>query len=58
MDKDQFPAEFCTLQEAGEFWDTHSAANYWGEMEDLACEVDIQDRRFAVWLEGALPGEQ
>ena len=52
--KDPIPAEFHTLREAGEFWDTHSAADYWDEMEDITCEVDIQDRRFAVLLDEAV----
>jgi hypothetical protein len=48
------PEEFKTLEEAGEFWDTHSAAHYWGHMEDVVLEVDIQDRRFVVLLEDAV----
>jgi predicted HicB family RNase H-like nuclease len=49
--KDPIPAEFRTLKEAGEFWDVHSAADYWDEMEEVACEVDLQGRRFLVAVE-------
>ncbi len=49
--KDQIPKGFKSLEEAGEFWDTHSAADYWDEMEDVECEVDIQERRFVVLLD-------
>jgi hypothetical protein len=48
------PKEFRTLEEAGEFWDTHSAADYWDQMEDVEMEVDIQSRRFAVMLDDAV----
>ncbi len=48
------PEEFQSLEEAGIFWDTHSAADYWDEMEDVECEVDIQHRRFLIKLEDAV----
>lgn len=52
--KEPIPQEFNTLEEAGEFWDTHSAVDYWDDMEDVELEVNIQDRRFAVLLEDAI----
>lgn len=48
---DPIPEGFETLEDAGRFWDIHSAADYWDEMEEVATQVDIQDRRFAVLLE-------
>ena len=48
------PKEFKTLEEAGEFWDTHSAADYWDQMEDVEIGVDIQSRRFVVMLDDAV----
>ena len=51
---DPIPEEFETLEEAGEFWDTHSAADYRDNMVDVALEVDIQDHRFVVLLEDAV----
>jgi hypothetical protein len=35
-------------------WDTHSAADYWEDMEEAVLDVDIQDRRFVVLLEDAV----
>ena len=42
------------MEEAGEFWDTHSAADYWDQIEDVDIEVDLSERRFAVLLDDAL----
>ena len=52
--KEPISEEFSSLEEAGEFWDVHSAASHWDEMEDVPAEVDIQDRRFAILLEDAV----
>ena len=53
-EREPIPEEFKTLEEAGEFWDTHSAADYWDDMEEAVLEVDIQDHRFVVLLEDAV----
>jgi hypothetical protein len=53
-EKEPIPEEFKTLEEAGAFWDTHSAADYWDDTEEAVLEVEIQDRRFAVLLEDAV----
>lgn len=45
---DPIPAHFKSAEEAGEFWDTHSAADYWEEMEELEMEFDIQERIFGA----------
>ncbi|MBI3536950.1 MAG: hypothetical protein HY070_05265, partial [Chloroflexi bacterium] len=45
------PKEFRSLEEAGAFWDTHSAAEYGDQMEDVEMQVDIQKRRFVVLLD-------
>lgn len=50
-EREPIPEEFKTLEEAGEFWDTHSAVDYWDDTEEASLEVEIQDRRFAVLLE-------
>ena len=52
--KRPIPEEFKTLEEAGEFWDTQSAANHWDQMEDVTMEVDIRERSFSVLLEDAV----
>ena len=51
---DPIPEKFDTLEDAGEFWDTHSAADYWDDMVDVALEVNIRDRRFVVLLEDSV----
>ena len=48
------PKEFESLEDAGEFWDTHSAADYWDDMVDVALEVEIRDRRFVELLEDSV----
>ncbi len=48
--RDPIPEEFKTLEEAGEFWDTHSAADYWDEMEDIKVDVQIKSRHYAIML--------
>ncbi len=52
--KPPLPDEFRTLEEAGEFWDTHSAVDYWDEMEDVNAKVDIESRRFVITLDDAV----
>lgn len=46
--KDAIPEHFSSAEEAGEFWDTHSAAEYWDEMEEIEMEFDIRERTFLV----------
>lgn len=43
---------FNSAEEASEFWDTHSAADYWAEMEEEEMEFDIQKRTFLVPVDG------
>jgi len=33
-----------SLSRAGEFWDSHSSADYWNEMEEKEIEFDIRKR--------------
>jgi len=46
--KDPIPEHFGSAEEAGEFWDTHSAADYWDEMEEVEVEFDLKKRIFLV----------
>jgi vacuolar-type H+-ATPase subunit C/Vma6 len=48
--KDPIPEHFDSAEEAGEFWDAHSAADYWDEMEEVEMEFDLQKRVFLVPL--------
>ena len=42
------PENFKRPEEAGEFWDTHSGADYWHEMEDAEMEFDIMERAYQI----------
>ncbi len=53
-DRDPIPEHFNSVEEAGEFWDTHSAADYQDEMETVKMEFDIQKRVFMVPVDGPI----
>ncbi len=42
------PEHFASVEEAGEFWDEHSAADYLDLMEEIEVEFDIQRRTYLV----------
>ena len=42
---DPIPESFARLEEAAEFWDTHSVADYWDEMQEVEIEVRIPRRK-------------
>ncbi len=52
--RDTIPEHFNSAEEAGEFWDSHSAADYWDEMEEKEMEFDIQKRTFLVPVDGRI----
>ncbi len=37
--KEPIPEQFTSIEEIQEFWDTHSTADYWDEMEDVEMEL-------------------
>ena len=37
--KDKLPAEFSSLEELQNFWDTHALADYWDETEETRFEI-------------------
>ncbi len=39
---DSLPDEFQSLEEAGEFWDTHSSVDYEEYMREAHFEVDLK----------------
>ena len=45
---DPLPEDFGSYQEAAEFWDTHSSADYEEFLEPVEVEVDIQRRHFEI----------
>ena len=46
--RDTIPEHFNSAEEAGEFWDTHSAGDYWDELEEAEMAFGIQKRTFLV----------
>lgn len=44
--KDLLPDSFASIEEAAEFWDTHSLADYWDETEDVEMEVRAPQRQW------------
>ena len=45
---DPLPEMFATVEEAGEFWDTHSTSDYEEYLEPGDDEIEIQQRIFEV----------
>lgn len=52
--RDIIPEHFNNAEEAGKFWNSHSSADYWNEMEEEEMEFDIQKRTFLVPVDGRL----
>ncbi len=49
--RDPLPDEFDSLQAAGEFWDTHSLADYWDETEEAHFEVELHQSVYLIPVE-------
>jgi hypothetical protein len=45
---DPLPDEFKSLEEAAEFWDTHSITDYEEFPEPVELDVDLQRRHFEI----------
>jgi len=52
--RDPIPESFASIEEAAEFWDSHSTADYEDQMRDVHFDVNIQQRTFLVPIEGQL----
>ena len=48
--RDPIPEEFLSLEEAAEFWDTHSLADYEDVQQEVMFDVDVKSAKnyFAV----------
>ncbi len=46
--RDSLPEQFQSLEEAGEFWDAHSSADYEDYMQAAHFEVDLKRRSIEV----------
>ncbi len=51
-ERDPLPESFASLEEAGEFWDTHCSADYEDLMEDVDFEIDLAEKPtyYLLWL--------
>jgi hypothetical protein len=45
---DPLPEEFASPEEAAEFWDTHSVADYEDALEAVEVDVDLRRRHFEI----------
>lgn len=43
--KDPMPPPDATPEEIGEFWDTHSLADYWDETHEVECQVNLKSEQ-------------
>ena len=43
--KDPMPPPDATPEEIGEFWDTHSPADYWDETHEAECQVNLKSEQ-------------
>ncbi len=48
---DPLPEEFASEDEAAEFWDTHSIADYEEYLEPVELDVDLQRRHFEIEID-------
>ncbi|MEZ4861015.1 MAG: CopG family antitoxin [Caldilineaceae bacterium] len=46
--KDQLPENFTSIEEAAEFWDTHSLADYWDQTHEVEIEVRAPRRQWVA----------
>ena len=46
--RDPLPEQFNSAEEAGEFWDTHSGADYEDYMKEVHFDVDLRHRAHDV----------
>jgi predicted DNA-binding ribbon-helix-helix protein len=49
--RDPIPESFASIEEAAEFWDTHSVADYWDETHEVHFDIHVPRRRSSVRLE-------
>ncbi len=45
--RDPMPPPDATPEEIGEFWDTHSLADYWDEIHEVEFQVNLKENLLA-----------
>ncbi|MGH7888810.1 MAG: CopG family antitoxin, partial [Candidatus Binatia bacterium] len=48
------PKQFQSLDQAGEFWDTHDLADYWEQTEETSISFQLKRKRHLVSLSPAV----
>ena len=48
--RDLIPEHFASIEEAGDFWDTHELTDYTDLAEEVTATIDLQRRRYLVAL--------
>jgi len=43
--KDGLPGDFQAVEELSDFWDTHSSADYEGDMEPVEARIDLSSSK-------------
>ncbi len=49
--KGAIPKHFRTLEEAGEFWDTHDPGDYWDQTEEVTMSFHLKRKRHLFSIE-------
>jgi len=49
--KDPLPETFASEEEAGEFWDEHSTADYEEYLEPVDMTIDIRTRHYTIEID-------
>ena len=52
--REPIPKQFQTLEQAGEFWDTHDLADYWDQTGDAALSFQLKRKRHLVSIAPAV----
>ncbi len=49
--RDLLPETFASEEEAGDFWDTHSSADYEEYLESVDMTIDIKKRHYVIEID-------
>ncbi len=52
--RDPLSEHIDTIEEAAEFWDTHSTADYEEYFKEVDCQFDIKKRTHLISIDGAV----
>jgi hypothetical protein len=52
--REPIPKHFSTLEEAGEFWDTHDLGEYWDQTEEVAVTFHLKRKRHLLAIDPKL----